>query len=784
MEMKKKDSLYIDGLQKILPFRKDTARINCLNNIAEGFLNRDGYKIKTEADSAYPYAIMSNTEAKRINYKRGIAYSLMHLSQIVFLNVIHNNNMSIKNNAEIDNSALFSKWDEYLNQLFLLAQELNDNEIWGLAYYHQSDMYGKKKNPTSGIDALKKSLFYSQKAGNEVMQSELNTWLCMIYIDRGEYEKGFDYCKRSLELAKKLIPTSEINSFNDYLVQQALMNMSELYTAAGDYQTALDYLRQSEQFRLSRKSSMNWSVEGEMAELFKKMGQYDSVLIYEKPMNSNGPINMWKANNLGATYLMKADYDSAILMFNKAITGFRKNKNANSKALKISLTGAAKAYIGKKDYKSALPLVKESLAMAQHDSDRLVIRDNYEILSELFYHTGKTDSAYSYLKKYTLIKDSILNQQFYWRLNTYKKEAEEQKKTSLIQLLQKDNVIKGQLLQEEMLRKKQNEAELALLEQNSKIKDQELLIKEQNLKEQTLLKEQNVSQVGLLDKENKLKDQRLRQQATIRNALLAGLLLFLALGFFIFRSLSLKRKNERLRNEKQQAELQQKAAELEMQALRAQMNPHFIFNCLSSINKFILKNDTDEASDYLTRFSRLIRQVLTNSQLSSIPLSDEIEMLRLYLDMERLRFSESFTYNIIYENTIEPETIYIPPMLLQPFCENAIWHGLMHLPAGSHGKEGEGKLDVIMSIQNGELQCVISDNGIGREKAAELKSKSGAKQKSFGLKITTERLALFNNEKKAENFYQTDDIVDEKGKIAGTKVILKIRLKTAIEQPV
>ena len=93
-------------------------------------------------------------------------------------------------------------------------------------------------------------------------------------------------------------------------------------------------------------------------------------------------------------------------------------------------------------------------------------------------------------------------------------------------------------------------------------------------------------------------------------------------------------------------------------------------------------------------------------------------MLRLYLDMERLRFSEAFDYNIIYENTIEPEIIYIPPMLLQPFCENAIWHGLMH-------KEGQGKLDIMMSIQDGELQCIIADNGIGREKAAELKSKSG-----------------------------------------------------------
>jgi sensor histidine kinase YesM len=318
---------------------------------------------------------------------------------------------------------------------------------------------------------------------------------------------------------------------------------------------------------------------------------------------------------------------------------------------------------------------------------------------------------------YTLLKDSLLNRQFLWKLNNYKKEAEEQRKTS---------------------------------------------------------------QINLLNKDNQLKEQKLKQQAFVKNGLIIGLILLLLLGVFIFRTLTLKRKaaleKQKLESEKKQAELQQKATELEMQALRAQMNPHFIFNCLSSINKFILKNDTDAASDYLTRFSRLIRFGLTNSQLSLIPLSDEIEMLRLYLDMERLRFSESFDYNISYENTIEPETIYIPPMLLQPFCENAIWHGLMH-------KQGQGRLEVMMSLKDGQLQCIIADNGIGREKAAELKTKSGAKQKSFGLKITTERLALFNNEKTVHSFYQTEDILDEMKNVAGTKVILNIKFKNNVYQP-
>jgi LytS/YehU family sensor histidine kinase len=130
-----------------------------------------------------------------------------------------------------------------------------------------------------------------------------------------------------------------------------------------------------------------------------------------------------------------------------------------------------------------------------------------------------------------------------------------------------------------------------------------------------------------------------------------------------------------------------KLNELEMQALRSQMNPHFIFNCLSSINRFILKNKTEEASDYLTKFSRLVRMVLNNSRQELIALEDELETLRLYLDMEQLRFKNAFDYYINCVNEITADNIFIPPLILQPFAENAIWHGLMH-------KHGQGHLEI------------------------------------------------------------------------------------------
>ncbi len=146
--------------------------------------------------------------------------------------------------------------------------------------------------------------------------------------------------------------------------------------------------------------------------------------------------------------------------------------------------------------------------------------------------------------------------------------------------------------------------------------------------------------------------------------------------------------------------------------------------------------------------------VLINSQKPLITLQDELEMLRIYLDMERLRVKNSFDYVISFINEIDADAVFLPPLILQPFCENALWHGLMH-------KEAHGHLNIDLSMENNILQCVITDDGIGRAKAAELKSKSSEKEKSLGLQITTQRLALLNQNKNVQTFYTIDDILDD-----------------------
>ena len=225
------------------------------------------------------------------------------------------------------------------------------------------------------------------------------------------------------------------------------------------------------------------------------------------------------------------------------------------------------------------------------------------------------------------------------------------------------------------------------------------------------------------------------------------------------------------KEEKLKAAFQQQIAQTEMKALRAQMNPHFIFNSLNSIQKYILKNEHFEASQYLTKFSRLIRLILDHSNQNTVQLSSELEMLKLYIEMESLRFDDKFDYKIIMEDNLQPDMVEIPSMLIQPYVENAIWHGLLH-------KETKGTLLLSFSRGNSSsLTVTIEDDGIGREKAAELKSKQVLKKKSYGMRITEDRIAIINRIQNINATSEIIDLKDELGNAAGTKVVLSIPVK-------
>ena len=217
--------------------------------------------------------------------------------------------------------------------------------------------------------------------------------------------------------------------------------------------------------------------------------------------------------------------------------------------------------------------------------------------------------------------------------------------------------------------------------------------------------------------------------------------------------------------EQMKAEFSLQINEMESKALRAQMNPHFLFNSLNSIRLFILKDEVDNAADYIAKFSKLLRMILNYSRQDMITVYDEIQSLKLYLEFERLRFDQDFDFDLQIDGQ-EVLDCQIPPMIIQPFIENAIWHGLM--PRNEEG----GKIRVSFQKQHSGLYVMVQDNGIGREKAKENNRKRSLKEGSVGLQITKDRLRSLTLRTKKQNEFEIEDLIDENGRAIGTLVTL------------
>lgn len=642
----------------------------------------------------------------------------------------------------------YDRWDSalYYSSLAIIEAKKN-NFARGLfrAYRIYGDGNLQFQRAKEGERAFKLAIQIANELKDDTLIAISTRRLGQALWYEGKFQNAIDAIQSSIVFFEK---AGEDFSYD---LVDAYLSITDIYNDMGDFEKGFEFVQKT--LKLSQQQHDSDIIAHSiviLGLLSSSVGDHHAAFdyirqasTYLKPCNTcfiNRQINI----SYGNLYHAMGKEDSALYFFNLAYKdnptstltklyiaesylGMKKYDTALSMLLKLVdyhaksgdgartmqlMNGVANAYLGKKNYGKALAFAREGLRAGRETGTRQFFAAGYQTLSSIFKELKKPDSALFYFEHYARMKDSVITDQLKGKLFEFKRIAEDQRKLGQIELLKKEKLIS---------------------------------------------------------------QQQLKQNQLLRNILITGILFLVLLGFFVFRNFSLTRKNERLKNEKIYGELQHKAIDLEMQALRSQMNPHFIFNCLSSINRFILKNETEIASDYLTRFSRLIRLVLIHSQSPLILLKDEIEMLRLYLEMEQLRFKNAFDYSITYTNSIDPEIIFIPSLLLQPFCENAIWHGLMH-------KEGHGQLDIAMSMQDNMLNCTITDNGIGRIKASEFKSRSGEGQKSFGLKITAERLALVNKEKGVKTNYEIEDVLDEKGSIAGTKVILSIRYKEQVKE--
>jgi tetratricopeptide (TPR) repeat protein len=599
--------------------------------------------------------------------------------------------------------------EQYFLKAISLYLQCNNVDTLGQVYFRLGQVLNQQAKFSQAIIAYKMAEQLYIRAKDLWNLGVTYTFTDLAYASSGDFENAFEYGYRALQSRQK-------NNEHDGVLW-SLCNLASLFQEAEDYPTAIDYYYH-QTLEYANKNGLNWRpYYDKISECWWGMHQKDSALYYMQKYflggNSDASALLKRLADtsdmdfsIGKLHLIKNEYDEAlkIFLYNMRI--------AESKYERVHLMETlgyiGETYLRKMDYSNALFYAQKLSTIARGTGARHYIRDGTKQLWEVYDHLQSVDSAYKYYRQYVSMRDSVSNYRFISQMTSFKEAAAKEKR------------------------------ELQY-------------------------------------------SQELERQSLIRKVLIGGILFFIFLALIIFRNVSLKRKNERLEkeglknelnvqrleSEYKQSELQQQKTEVEMQALRAQMNPHFIFNSLNSINRFILQNERLQASEYLTKFSKLVRMVLQNSQSSLIPLESELESLGLYLEMEALRFNHHFEYKISVPKDLDIEILKVPPLILQPYVENAIWHGLMH-------KEEKGQLNIDVSEEDGFLYFRIADNGIGRKKASEIAGKSATKHKSMGLKITANRIAMLQNSKGEESPVKINDLVNPDGTAAGTEIIIKM----------
>lgn len=482
-------------------------------------------------------------------------------------------------------------------------------------------------------------------------------------------------------------------------------NQKDYDNALSYYQTALSYAEDK-----LKSSSRQADILVYMAKVEHAKGNKEKALEYyykaEKLAQKSKDYDTYEksSKSISDIYQKEGDVGSAIEKKQEAIEFYKEGDNADG--VSKSSLDLAELALQNNQPEEAFPYIKSSLNLATELGNIEDVQKANLLLSEAYERVGLYDSALIEYKKFVRMEDSLK------QLNLIK-EKKAQKLS---------NTLNSSLSEIDMLRK------------DSEIREE---------REKELRKRQQA------DLQKAKAETRLNITIIISLSILA-LILMVAVFLVAKSNRERKRANQRLA----------------LQTLRSQMNPHFIFNSLNSVNNFITKNDELKANKYLSQFSRLMRSVMENSKYEFVPLSSELEVLELYLKLEHARFDDKFDFSFSVDESINVDSTEIPPMLVQPYIENAVWHGLRY-------KEEKGFLKVHFQMEGNNLMAVIEDNGIGREKSKELKTNNQMKSKSTAMKNIEGRLEILNDLHRTNLDVQVEDFSPDELD-TGTRVRIKI----------
>jgi len=553
--------------------------------------------------------------------------------------------------------------------------------IFGNILYSQST-----NNVSKEVEAESEKLKKAVDTKNEAAEADSYYNIGETFFNDRNFSKSEEYFLRSKNIYEKLNDKQNLEKVIRKLAQSQ-ENQNKLRSAQSNYQKAskIGYSKSKRSLNANDASRLSSPAPENKAEAIQ-----NNIQISEKENNKQ---------DLAASYSQMADVN----IENKNIPKAEENLNTAYQISKEQAPQQALAinqkltnfYVDNKDFDKAIEAKKSVLKenFVKENSQKKV--EQIQELAEIYIKKNDPKEAIVLLKN---AYDIALQ-----KGHTLEAQKSVKKLDSLYNISENTNA-SVQLYRDFL----------------GKLPD--LVSKDRSLVDNKILEdtEQRISQ---LEQEKKLKDELIRKKNIFNYSLIGALILLIGLIVFIFRTL----KKVQIKNKK-----------IALQSLRREMNPHFIFNSLNSVNHFIATNNELEANQYLTKFSKLMRGVMENSSEDFIPFQQELDLLQNYLALEKTRFADKFDYEIEVDESLNTQSLKVPGMLIQPFLENAIWHGLRY-------RTEKGFLSLKFEKNNDSLNIFIEDNGIGIEESKKQKTEHQKSRKGRGMKNTLERIALLND---------------------------------------
>lgn len=530
-------------------------------------------------------------------------------------------------------------------------------------------------------------------------------------------------------------------------------NLTSFYVQSGNYDNALELALKTKKLQDSIKDFGGLIyTNSSIARIYNHLEKTDKAIqiqlenlnILKEYPNKN--VEAQVCFYLGSAYLEEGNHSEAEKYYLAAKEIAKQVNFKTGVAIANSSLGVLENK--RENYKSAISYLNQSLAFFKTNNQTANIAHTNLELAVAYANTGKLEDAILANNKAIEIYNSQKNlknlKRTYFEQSDYYKRKKDYLNSN--KYLEKYYQIKDSIFAKEKVS--------VIEEMQTKYETEKAISDKDKAEKETII--------------SKLESQKNRN-LFLGSTVIAGLLLLASL--FYFGRIKAKKKAEliaiELKETQKRLAIEKQYRDSELKALKAQMNPHFIFNALNSIQDYIVLNQKNLASDYLGKFADLIRNYLHFSDTGFISIPEEVHNLNLYLELEKLRFEEQLEYTFNVAENANSDAINIPTMLIQPYVENALKHGLLH-------KKDNRKLSVSISkISDKVIECIVEDNGIGREKSKEINAKREAQHKSFALKATTERLDLLNYGREKKIGIEIIDL-KENDKASGTKVVLKI----------